>query len=154
MCALTRLLETCDVFILEKKSGNARCESRLRRHLAARRDLDTPREDDAGDGLIQVASGAGGHAGTLSPFALVGEVRKFFDGPLALALSGSKAALAAKMPGPHYAPASRAFNRLAGVRPPSRAGRNRSPPARRGRAMCINCLSLRVALIPRGRHAM
>jgi nitronate monooxygenase len=39
------------------------------------------------DGLILVASGAGGHAGTLSPFALVGEVRKFFDGPLAL--SGS-----------------------------------------------------------------
>jgi nitronate monooxygenase len=39
------------------------------------------------DGLILVAAGAGGHAGTLSPFALVGEVRKFFDGPVAL--SGS-----------------------------------------------------------------
>jgi nitronate monooxygenase len=39
------------------------------------------------DGLILVAAGAGGHAGTLSPFALVGEVRKFFGGPLAL--SGS-----------------------------------------------------------------
>jgi nitronate monooxygenase len=39
------------------------------------------------DGLILVASGAGGHAGTLSPFALVGEVRKFFKGPIAL--SGS-----------------------------------------------------------------
>jgi nitronate monooxygenase len=39
------------------------------------------------DGLILVAAGAGGHAGTLSPFALVGEVRKFFDGPIAL--SGS-----------------------------------------------------------------
>lgn len=39
------------------------------------------------DGLILVAAGAGGHAGTLSPFALVGEVRKIFDGPLAL--SGS-----------------------------------------------------------------
>ena len=39
------------------------------------------------DGLILVASGAGGHAGTLSPFALVGEVRKFFSGPVAL--SGS-----------------------------------------------------------------
>ncbi|WP_034298233.1 nitronate monooxygenase family protein [Herbaspirillum sp. RV1423] len=36
------------------------------------------------DGLILVAAGAGGHAGTLSPFALVGEVRKFFDGPLIL----------------------------------------------------------------------
>ncbi len=41
---------------------------------------------DAGvDGLILVAAGAGGHGGTLSPFALVGEVRRFFDGPLALA---------------------------------------------------------------------
>jgi len=39
------------------------------------------------DGLILVAAGAGGHAGPLSPFALVGEVRKFFDGPVAL--SGS-----------------------------------------------------------------
>jgi nitronate monooxygenase len=39
------------------------------------------------DGLILVAAGAGGHAGALSPFALVGEVRKFFSGPLAL--SGS-----------------------------------------------------------------
>jgi len=39
------------------------------------------------DGLILVAAGAGGHAGTLSPFALVGEVRKFFGGPVAL--SGS-----------------------------------------------------------------
>lgn len=36
------------------------------------------------DGLVLVAAGAGGHAGTLSPFALVGEVRKLFDGPLVL----------------------------------------------------------------------
>lgn len=39
------------------------------------------------DGLIAVAAGAGGHAGTLSPFALVQEIRQWFDGPLAL--SGS-----------------------------------------------------------------
>lgn len=39
------------------------------------------------DGLILVCAGAGGHAGTLSPFALVGEIRKFYDGPVAL--SGS-----------------------------------------------------------------
>ncbi|MGH8687255.1 MAG: NAD(P)H-dependent flavin oxidoreductase [Burkholderiales bacterium] len=39
------------------------------------------------DGLILVCAGAGGHAGTLSPFALVGEVRRFFDGPIVL--SGS-----------------------------------------------------------------
>lgn len=39
------------------------------------------------DGLILVCAGAGGHAGTLSPFALVREVRRFYDGPIAL--SGS-----------------------------------------------------------------
>ncbi|MEN3971094.1 nitronate monooxygenase family protein [Sphingomicrobium sp. XHP0235] len=39
------------------------------------------------DGLIAVASGAGGHAGKLSPFALIQEIREFFDGPLFL--SGS-----------------------------------------------------------------
>lgn len=39
------------------------------------------------DGLIAVCAGAGGHAGRLSPFALVQEIRQFFDGPLAL--SGS-----------------------------------------------------------------
>jgi nitronate monooxygenase len=39
------------------------------------------------DGLILVTSGAGGHAGTLHPFALVAEVRQFYDGPIAL--SGS-----------------------------------------------------------------
>ena len=39
------------------------------------------------DGLILVAAGAGGHAGMLSPFALVGEVRRIFDGPIVL--SGS-----------------------------------------------------------------
>jgi nitronate monooxygenase len=39
------------------------------------------------DGLIAVAAGAGGHAGTISPFALVQEIREWFDGPLLL--SGS-----------------------------------------------------------------
>jgi nitronate monooxygenase len=37
------------------------------------------------DGLIAVCAGAGGHAGTLSPFALTAEIRSFFDGTLALA---------------------------------------------------------------------
>ena len=36
------------------------------------------------DGIIAVCSGAGGHAGKLSPFALIQEIREFFDGPLAL----------------------------------------------------------------------
>jgi len=39
------------------------------------------------DGLIAVATGAGGHAGTISPFALIQEIRQWFDGPLLL--SGS-----------------------------------------------------------------
>jgi nitronate monooxygenase len=53
------------------------------------------------DGLILVASGAGGHAGALSPFALVGEVRRFFDGPLVLsgAIATGGAVLAAQAMG-------------------------------------------------------
>lgn len=57
------------------------------------------------DGLIVVAAGAGGHAGTLSPMALVGEVRRIFNGPIAL--SGSivtgKAVLAAQVMGADFA---------------------------------------------------
>jgi nitronate monooxygenase len=57
------------------------------------------------DGLILVASGAGGHAGTLSPFALVGEVRKFFKGPIALSgsIATGDAILAAQAMGADFA---------------------------------------------------
>ncbi|SFU45470.1 NAD(P)H-dependent flavin oxidoreductase [Pseudoduganella namucuonensis] len=57
------------------------------------------------DGLILVASGAGGHAGTLSPFALVGEVRKFFQGPVALSgsIATGDAILAAQAMGADFA---------------------------------------------------
>lgn len=61
---------------------------------------------DAGvDGLILVAAGAGGHAGMLSPFALVGEVRKFFDGPIALSgsIATGGAVLAAQAMGADFA---------------------------------------------------
>jgi nitronate monooxygenase len=53
------------------------------------------------DGLILVAAGAGGHAGALSPFALVGEVRRMFDGPVALsgAIATGGAILAAQAMG-------------------------------------------------------
>ena len=53
------------------------------------------------DGLIAVAAGAGGHAGTLSPFALVQEIRAWFDGPLALsgAIATGRAIAAARMVG-------------------------------------------------------
>lgn len=50
------------------------------------------------DGLIAVAAGAGGHAGTLSPFALIEEIRQWFDGPLFLsgAMATGRAVLAAQ----------------------------------------------------------
>lgn len=57
------------------------------------------------DGLILVAAGAGGHAGGLSPFALVGEVRRFFNGPVALsgAIATGDAILAAQAMGADFA---------------------------------------------------
>jgi nitronate monooxygenase len=61
---------------------------------------------DAGvDGLILVCAGAGGHAGTQSPFALVQEVRKFWSGPIALsgAITTGRAVLAARVIGADFA---------------------------------------------------
>ena len=57
------------------------------------------------DGLILVCAGAGGHAGTLSPFALVGEIRKFYDGPIALsgAITNGSAILSAQAMGADFA---------------------------------------------------
>lgn len=57
------------------------------------------------DGLVLVCAGAGGHAGTLSPFALLGEVRRFFDGPVALAgaITCGRAVLAAEALGADFA---------------------------------------------------
>ena len=53
------------------------------------------------DGLIAVAAGAGGHAGTQSPFALIQELREWFDGPLALSgsIANGRAVLAAQAMG-------------------------------------------------------
>lgn len=53
------------------------------------------------DGLIAVAAGAGGHAGRLSPFALVQEIREWFEGPLLLAgsIANGRAILAAQAMG-------------------------------------------------------
>ncbi|HYZ62054.1 MAG TPA: nitronate monooxygenase family protein [Acetobacteraceae bacterium] len=63
------------------------------------------------DGLIAVAAGAGGHAGTLSPFALVQEIRAWFDGPLALsgAIANGAAVLAAQAMGADLAYIGSAF---------------------------------------------
>ncbi len=57
------------------------------------------------DGLIAVATGAGGHAGTLSPFALVQEIREWFNGPVLLsgAIANGGAILAAQAMGADYA---------------------------------------------------
>lgn len=63
------------------------------------------------DGLIAVAAGAGGHAGTKSPFALVQEIREWFDGPLALsgAIATGGAVLAAQAMGADFAYIGSAF---------------------------------------------
>lgn len=57
--------------------------------------------DKGADGLIAVAAGAGGHAGSQSPFALIQEIRAFFDGPLLLsgAIATGGAVLAAQAMG-------------------------------------------------------
>ncbi|MFH1660458.1 MAG: nitronate monooxygenase family protein [Pseudomonadota bacterium] len=57
------------------------------------------------DGLILVCAGAGGHAGMLSPFALVGEIRKFYDGPIALSgsITNGSAILSAQAMGADFA---------------------------------------------------
>lgn len=57
------------------------------------------------DGLIAVAAGAGGHAGTKSPFALVQEIRTWFDGPLALSgsIASGRSILAAQAMGADFA---------------------------------------------------
>lgn len=63
------------------------------------------------DGLIAVCAGAGGHAGTLSPFALVSEIREFFDGPLLLsgAIATGRGILAAQAMGADLAYMGSAF---------------------------------------------
>jgi nitronate monooxygenase len=63
------------------------------------------------DGLILVAAGAGGHAGTLSPFAFVAETRQWFDGPIALsgAIGTGNAILAAEAAGADLAYIGSAF---------------------------------------------
>jgi nitronate monooxygenase len=63
------------------------------------------------DGLIAVAAGAGGHAGVKSPFALIQEIRLWFDGPLALSgsISTGDAVLAAQAMGADFAYIGSAF---------------------------------------------
>ena len=63
------------------------------------------------DGLIAVAAGAGGHAGALSPFALVQELREWFDGPLLLSgsIANGDAVLAAQAMGADLAYIGSAF---------------------------------------------
>jgi nitronate monooxygenase len=67
--------------------------------------------DKGADGLIAVAAGAGGHAGTTSPFALVQEIRCWFRGPLALsgAIASGDAILAALAAGADFGYIGSAF---------------------------------------------
>jgi len=60
--------------------------------------------DKGADGIIAVCAGAGGHAGALSPFALVQEIREWFDGPLALSgsIATGRAILAARAMGADF----------------------------------------------------
>lgn len=63
------------------------------------------------DGLIAVAAGAGGHAGVKSPFALIQEIRQWFDGPIALsgAIASGDAVLAAQAMGADFGYIGSAF---------------------------------------------
>jgi len=63
------------------------------------------------DGLVAVAAGAGGHAGTTSPFALIREIREWFDGPLALSgsIANGEAVLAAEAMGADFGYIGSAF---------------------------------------------
>src|SRR5262249_56158427 len=63
------------------------------------------------DGLIAVAAGAGGHAGMQSPFALIEEIRAWFDGPIALsgAIATGRAVLAAQAAGADFGYIGSAF---------------------------------------------
>ncbi|MFG5775657.1 NAD(P)H-dependent flavin oxidoreductase [Comamonas sp. J-3] len=67
--------------------------------------------DKGADGLIAVAAGAGGHAGIKSPFALVQEIREWFDGPLALSgsIASGRSILAAQAMGADFAYIGSAF---------------------------------------------
>ncbi|MFM9902838.1 MAG: NAD(P)H-dependent flavin oxidoreductase [Polaromonas sp.] len=63
------------------------------------------------DGLVAVAAGAGGHAGVKSPFALIQEIRQWFDGPVALSgsIASGGAVLAAQAMGADFAYIGSAF---------------------------------------------
>lgn len=67
--------------------------------------------DKGADGLIAVAAGAGGHAGQQSPFALIREIREWFDGPLLLsgAIATGEALLAARAVGADFGYAGSPF---------------------------------------------
>ena len=74
------------------------------------------------DGLVLVCAGAGGHAGILSPFALLGEVRRIFDGPIALAgaITNGRAVLAAEAMGADFAYVGTRFIATAEANAPER----------------------------------
>ena len=103
-----------DHHLARRAQGGQRGGAWLRRHRAARRHQPHVRAqgvEKGADGLIAVAAGAGGHAGVLSPFALIQEIRAWFDGPLALsgAIANGGAVLAAQAMGADLAYIGSAF---------------------------------------------
>ena len=105
------------------------------------------------DGLIAVAAGAGGHAGVKSPFALVQEIREWFDGPIALsgAIANGGAVLAAQAMGADFAYIGSAFIATA------RGARQRRLQAgdRRGhlrRHRLLQPVHRRARQLPEGQH--
>jgi nitronate monooxygenase len=99
------------------------------------------------DGLIAVAAGAGGHAGKWSPFALVQEIRRWFDGPLALSgsIATGGAILAAQAMGADFAyigsPSSRPTRRG-----PTTATSRASSPAARATSSTRTCSRVSTAI--------
>jgi len=105
---------------------------------------------DAGaDGLILVASGAGGHTGQYSPFALVEEVRGFWDGPLVLggAIGHARAIQAALMLGADFAYRPRKYSRWRMPRAPVAISRQpRRPIARSSPTLILRFEQRRVSV--------
>jgi len=83
------------------------------------------------DGLVAVAAGAGGHAGVKSPFALIQEIREWFDGPLALSgsIATGGAVLAAQAMGADFAYIGSAFIATHEARAPMPTSRRSSKAA-------------------------
>ena len=99
------------------------------------------------DGLIAVAAGAGGHAGSTSPFALIQDIRAWFDGPLLLsgAIATGRAVLAAQAMGADLAYIGTAFiatPEARAIEDTSRRSSPATPPTLSGRPTSRACSAI------------